>query len=161
MKFKISSNIVSNYQVFIRRAGYAMIYDRRRGVESFVRRLGEGHYPRLHLYIDDLGDYLVFNLHLDQKKASYAGFKMHNAEYDNEIVSQEINRLKSLLGVSVNQAENQDFNIKNENIKKEESRIEDLVNTVNSDPMDKFSPGSLDDDLNRMAFKKKKRFFIF
>ena len=95
MKLKVNKNQIGNYQVFLRRLGYALIFDRRRGVESFVRRLGEGHYPRIHLYVDDFSDYIVLNLHLDQKKASYQGFKMHNAEYDNEIINDEINRIKA------------------------------------------------------------------
>lgn len=95
MKLRVNKNQIDNYQVFLRRLGYAFIVDRRRGVESFVRRLGEGHYPRIHLYVDDFPDYIILNLHLDQKKASYQGFKMHNAEYDNEIINDEINRIKS------------------------------------------------------------------
>ncbi len=160
MRFKVDSNRVSNYQVFIRRAGYAMIYDRRRGVESFVRRLGDGHYPRLHLYIDDLGDNFVFNLHLDQKKASYAGFKMHNAEYDNEIVLEEINRLKSLLGVLSNdlQESTVDSSYKKTESNPIESKIED---NINIESMDKVFSGNLEEDINRMSFKKKKKFLFF
>lgn len=96
MRLKVEKTIVDNYTVFLRRQGYALISDR--GKESFVRRLGEGFYPRIHLYVDEYDTYFVFNLHLDQKKASYQGFSMHNAEYDNEIIAQEIERLKSSLG---------------------------------------------------------------
>ncbi|MDD3711449.1 MAG: hypothetical protein PHP37_02525 [Patescibacteria group bacterium] len=95
MKLKVNKNQINNYRVFLRRLGYALIFDRRRGVESFVRRLGDGYYPRIHLYVDDFPDYIVLNLHLDQKRASYQGFKMHNAEYDNEIINNEINRIKA------------------------------------------------------------------
>ncbi|HOZ53356.1 MAG TPA: hypothetical protein PK142_01605 [bacterium] len=156
MKLKINSNLVDNYKVFIRRAGYALIFDRRRGVESFVRRLGSGHYPRLHMYIDEAGSDLIFSLHLDQKKASYEGHHMHNAEYDNDIVENEINRLKSLLGISDNRylsekesnvSDNKDFN----------DKIKD-IQPVN----DSFS-GNLEDDLARLQKpnKKKKRFLFF
>lgn len=99
MKFSVKSSQVSNYQVFARRAGYALISDRFSGQESFVRRLSSGYYPRLHLYIENKGEDLVFSLHLDQKKASYEGFSRHSAEYDNDIVNEEIERLKELLGV--------------------------------------------------------------
>jgi hypothetical protein len=99
MKFSVKTSQVPNYQVFARRAGYALIYDRFSGQESFVRRLGSGYYPRLHLYIQERGDELQFSLHLDQKKTSYEGFSRHSAEYeDSELVEEEIKRLKALLG---------------------------------------------------------------
>ncbi len=101
MKLEIKKSNLGNYKVFLRRLGYAFIFDRFKGRESFVRRLGSGHYPRIHLYVDDLGDYFIFNIHLDQKRVSYQGFSMHNAEYDNEIIRSEIDRIKSsALGVS-------------------------------------------------------------
>lgn len=156
MKFKINSNLVDNYKVFIRRAGYALIFDKRRGVESFVRRLGSGYYPRLHLYIDEVGSDLIFSLHLDQKKASYAGYHMHNAEYDNEIVEKEINRLKSLLGFSDNRVFI-DNGYKSSNEIISNNRVEN-IQPVN----DSFS-GNLEDDLIRLQKpnKKKKRFLFF
>ena len=82
---------------FLRRAGYGYIRDRRSAKDSFVRRLGGGFYPRLHMYIEDKGSEVILNLHLDQKKASYAGARAHNAEYDGLIVEEEIKRLKNLI----------------------------------------------------------------
>ncbi|MDD5294903.1 MAG: hypothetical protein PHP21_03215, partial [Patescibacteria group bacterium] len=72
--------------------------DRRSGQDSFVRRLGGNFYPRLHMYFNEDGEKIIFNLHLDQKQASYQGAHMHNAEYGGELVGAEIARLKSLLG---------------------------------------------------------------
>ncbi|MEI7451989.1 MAG: hypothetical protein WCK37_02155 [Candidatus Falkowbacteria bacterium] len=85
---------------FLHSAGYARIFDSRRQVASHVRRLGTGHYPRLHLYFDVLGDNVVFNLHLDQKEASYEGSHMHSAEYDSELVANEIARLRDIVGLA-------------------------------------------------------------
>lgn len=99
MRLNIPKYKVENYVVFLRRLGYALIQDRRQGTESFVRRLGEGHYPRIHLYVKDLGEFFSFNLHLDQKRASYTGFSRHNAEYDSEIIDNEISRIRSSLGL--------------------------------------------------------------
>lgn len=82
---------------FLRRAGYGFIRDRRSDKDSFVRRLGSFHYPRLHMYHKEKDDQIIFNLHLDQKQASYAGAHAHNAEYDGELVEAEINRLKKLI----------------------------------------------------------------
>ena len=82
---------------FLRRAGYGYIRDRRSGQDSFVRRLGGGFYPRLHIYIEEQGDKAILNLHLDQKQASYAGAHAHNAEYDGDVVEREIERLKNLV----------------------------------------------------------------
>ncbi|MCK4553533.1 hypothetical protein KAU19_01040 [Candidatus Parcubacteria bacterium] len=84
---------------FLRRAGYGYIRDRRTGKDSFARRLGSGHYPRLHMYIKESDDSIIFDLHLDQKQASYAGAHAHNAEYGGEIVEGEVERLKGLIGV--------------------------------------------------------------
>ena len=82
---------------FLRRAGYGYIRDRHSGKDSFVRRLGSGHYPRLHMYIKESDDKIIFNLHLDQKQASYARAHAHSAEYDGEIVEGEIERLKCFI----------------------------------------------------------------
>ena len=145
MKFKIKKSEVGNHQVFLRRSGYALIFDRHRGVESFVRRLGSGYYPRLHLYIDDMGDSFLFNLHLDQKKASYQDHNMHNAEYDNDIISEEANRLR---GLTVNQDNDREI----------------IDDTNEKRVSHKISYGNLEKDLLRMKAnkeKKKKRFWIF
>jgi len=108
MKLMVKTQqINSNPETWLRHAGYALIFDRRRGVQSFVKRLGNNFYPRLHLYFNENGDNITFDIHLDQKQASYEGSHMHNAEYDNDLVIKEINYLKSLLGVASNQAEAQ------------------------------------------------------
>jgi len=96
-------------EAFLHHSGWALIHDRRRGVSSFVKRFGTGHYPRLHLYVDEQGGQVIFNMHLDQKEASYAGAHMHNAEYDNELVAAEITSIKMALGMGdgVRQTNNQ------------------------------------------------------
>ena len=86
-----------NPEQFLRKNGYGFIVDRRRGKESFVNRLGSGHYPRFHAYVEREEDRLIIDLHLDQKEASYKGSHMHNAEYGGEQVKNEIDRLKLLL----------------------------------------------------------------
>lgn len=85
---------------FLHHSGWGLIYDRRRGVSSFVKRLGSGHYPRLHLYVDERDGLVIFNMHMDQKETSYEGEHMHNAEYNNELVESEINNIKMSLGIS-------------------------------------------------------------
>ena len=98
MKITVDKNKFNiNAEQFLRRNGYAFIVDRRRGKESFVRRMGSGHYPRFHVYIKREENKIIFDLHLDQKQASYAGSHMHNAEYDGVRVEGEISRLKSLI----------------------------------------------------------------
>ncbi len=143
MKFKAGKNIILNYTNFLRRAGYALIRDRRQGTESFVRRLGRGHYPRLHLYVDDIGDSWSFNLHLDQKKASYEGYNRHSAEYDGEIVEGEVYRLKSLLG------------------HQEEGKSDDFSSSEEKEKEDFSLSGNLEEDIKRGDYKKKKKFWFF
>ena len=82
---------------FLRRAGYGYIQDRRTGQDSFVRRLGGNFYPRFHVYPSHMGENVVFNLHLDQKRPSYAGAHAHNGEYEGELVQKEMERLKELI----------------------------------------------------------------
>lgn len=89
-------------EIWLRRAGYVFIPEREDGQRSFARRLTRDFYPRFHIYflekVDDKGEeWVMFNLHLDQKRPGYVGQNRHNAEYESEVVEQEITRLKSLL----------------------------------------------------------------
>ncbi|MDD5032418.1 MAG: hypothetical protein PHR36_05290 [Patescibacteria group bacterium] len=99
MKLIINKNQIDTApEPWLRHAGYAYIRDRRSGQDSFTRHLGGGFYPRFHIYFNEEGDKIIFNLHLDQKQASYAGAHMHNAEYGGELVVAEIARLRGMLG---------------------------------------------------------------
>lgn len=89
--------ITINPSRFLRESGYAYIIDRNNGKESYMRHLGRDRYPRFHVYFQDLEDRVIFDLHLDQKKASYEGTHAHSAEYDGDVVETEIERLKNLL----------------------------------------------------------------
>jgi hypothetical protein len=82
----------------LRGAGYAFHQDRKMGKDSFVRRLTGSQFPRLHLYVDESKeDRVIFDLHIDQKQASYQGSRMHNAEHEGGVVEGEINRLKAYI----------------------------------------------------------------
>jgi len=114
MKFVVNKEqLKTQPEQFLRHAGYAYIRDRQTEKDSFVRRLGRDHYPRLHMYISHMGQTVVFNLHLDQKRTSYAGTKRHSAEYDGQVVEQEVGRLKGLVS-----NQNQDIVTKEESKKK-------------------------------------------
>ena len=105
MKLIINRADISEHpEHFLRRVGYAFIRDNRTGKESFVRRLGSHFYPRLHMYVEERGDNITFDLHLDQKQASYQGARMHNAEHHGEVVENEIRRLKSFVTQNANLA---------------------------------------------------------
>jgi hypothetical protein len=98
MKLSINKNRLNlNPDVFLRKVGYAHIHDSVTDHDSYVRRFSRDFYPRFHMYFENLADRVVFNLHLDQKKASYAGSHMHNAEYDSETVADEMERIKGFL----------------------------------------------------------------
>lgn len=86
MKFTID-NQQDNILNLMRHIGYAPYYD------SFVKRLGSNKFPRFHIYIKDN----EFDLHLDQKKPSYAGQKAHSGEYSNKIIEEEKKRIINLL----------------------------------------------------------------
>jgi len=103
MKLTINKNQINGQpEQWLRQAGYGFIRDRKTGHDSFVRRLGSGFYPRLHMYFVEQDGKIILNLHLDQKQASYKGARMHNAEHDSEVVVNEIDRLKSLLNMNNN-----------------------------------------------------------
>lgn len=98
MKLILANNQLSQTsEMFLRQVGYIYLEDRKTGNESFVRPLNRGYYPRFHLYLEQLSDRVILNLHLDQKQASYAGAHAHNAEYDGEMVEAEMARIKNFL----------------------------------------------------------------
>jgi len=104
MKLIVNKSRLTNFNAdeFLRQAGFAYIYDNLREHGSYIKRLNRDYYPRLHVYVNTKSDkenneLVVIEMHLDQKKASYTGAKMHNAEYDGEVVEAEINNLKNLM----------------------------------------------------------------
>jgi hypothetical protein len=102
MKLRINKKQLGEApEMWLRRAGYAFIPEREDGQASFARRLTRDFYPRFHVYFIEAPEngetYLTFNLHLDQKRPGYEGFSRHNAEYDGDVVENEMERLKSLL----------------------------------------------------------------
>lgn len=95
MRLTLDNNQLNEpIESLLRQAGYVYLIDRNTGKESFVHSLNRGYYPRFHLYLEQQNNKIILNLHLDQKQASYAGASAHNAEYDGELIEQEIERLK-------------------------------------------------------------------
>lgn len=69
----------------LRRAGYSFLRkDEQTGEMSFGKRVSGGEYPRFHLFVKKEGKGYVFNIHIDQKKASYQGSNAHSGEYEEE-----------------------------------------------------------------------------
>ena len=84
----------------MRTIGYMPAYFQKPGEVSIVRQISRNDYPRFHLYIKPIpgavGGY-SFNLHLDQKKASYEGSTGHSGDYDGPVVEGEAERIQQLL----------------------------------------------------------------
>lgn len=83
----------------MRSCGYA--FEKNAGGEqAFVRRITGHNYPKFHTYIHTEQNAhrtsLIINLHIDQKKPSYGNHAAHNGEYDGELVTAEIERIKRL-----------------------------------------------------------------
>lgn len=98
MHFLVNKNkLPLNPGQFLRQAGYGFIIDNLTGNETFVRHFGAGRYPRFHMYVKEDENKIEFSLHLDQKKAMYAGQHAHSAEYDSPTVKTEVERLKDML----------------------------------------------------------------
>jgi len=81
----------------LRGLGYGFIIDKKSGQESYVRSLGRNFYPRFHLYLEEASNKIIFNLHLDQKRPSYSGSNAHNAEYEGEVVENEMQRIEKII----------------------------------------------------------------
>ena len=82
---------------FFRRAGYS--FQKREGDEmAFVRRLTDQPFPRFHLFVKIVNFSFHVNLHIDHKRVSYAGSRVHSGEYerDSELLKNEVKRLKSV-----------------------------------------------------------------
>ncbi|MFH1780677.1 MAG: hypothetical protein ABH841_01605 [Candidatus Nealsonbacteria bacterium] len=99
---RITFQAQENIQNIMRRCGYFFTREER-GEMAFVRPLtsaGSG-YPRFHAYIkvDDVSRETQINLHLDQKKPIYNGATAHSGEYDGNLVVNETERLKKILGL--------------------------------------------------------------
>jgi hypothetical protein len=93
MKKVYPLSLVANPLTVLRKAGYAPFKDPLTGEESFIVRLTAEFYPRFHLYVEQKGEQVSFNLHLDQKKASYGEGHMHAGEYDGSTVEKEMARI--------------------------------------------------------------------
>lgn len=99
MKLKFSKQEIGNSTVFIRRCGYGEYHDRRMGKTSYMKRATMVQmFPRYHVYIEERGDEVVFDLHLDQKRPSYEGSRMHAGEYDGTAVEREGERIGKFVG---------------------------------------------------------------
>ena len=105
MKIFFPFGFSESQMVFMRRAGYAAFTDPNTGITSYVKRFSGDYYPRFHVYIERNKDnrYSI-NLHLDQKKPSYAGAHSHSADYEGGVVDVEARRLQGLIK---NQMDNQ------------------------------------------------------
>lgn len=86
-----SANI--NPLIALRKAGYSHSVDPVTNEESFMIRIGQELYPRFHVYAEPHKGQLKISLHIDQKKAQYAGQKAHNGEYSGPMVERELARI--------------------------------------------------------------------
>jgi len=99
MKFQVKLSDKTLYS-FMRQAGYAPAFAKATagkpaGEFAFNRSLTGSDYPKFHVYAMAQEGTASLNLHLDQKKPSYAGSHAHSAEYDGQLVEQEISRIQS------------------------------------------------------------------
>ena len=97
MKIRLE-NFRKNVQGFARDAGYRPLSQTAEGELNCVRPLAGQDYPRFHCYIKEEGGALLINLHLDQKKPSYAGSSAHSGEYEGEVVENEAARIRNIFG---------------------------------------------------------------
>ena len=80
----------------MRQAGYSFVKGIMGEEMSFERALAANGWPRWHAYVKEDAETVSINLHLDQKRPSYAGGAAHSGEYDGELLVEEIDRIKRL-----------------------------------------------------------------
>jgi len=99
MNINIPQTVLDSTKSVMRKLGYFENYDRHTGKISYIRRLSrQNFYPRYHVYIDEKsGNNRIINLHIDQKKPSYGGSHAHSAEYEGDVVSREVDRMRGVL----------------------------------------------------------------
>lgn len=103
MQKTYTNQAVPNPLDVLRKAGYSYFKDPQSGQESFVIRLSADFYPRFHLYVKHNANAVTFDLHLDQKKASYGDNNLHSGEYDGPVVDKELRRIDSWVQSSIKQ----------------------------------------------------------
>lgn len=96
MEFTIK-NLDKSVNDIMRQIGYQPAYFQNEGEISLVKPLAGNPYPRFHVYIKQNGQDFHFNLHLDQKKASYEGSTGHSGDYDGPVVEGEAQRIQGIL----------------------------------------------------------------
>lgn len=94
MKIEFLKSQIPDPGRLIQRCGYGRLRDRRTGQESYVKRFHRDLYPRFHAYLEERGEKLFINLHLDQRAAIYEGVTAHSGEYDGEVVEREAARIR-------------------------------------------------------------------
>ncbi len=104
MEIEVPFGFKENLRVFLQRCGYHSSSDFNSSQASYIKRLSRDFYPRFHLYIKEYDGKSVINIHLDQKKPSYAGAHAHSGEYEGELVEREA---KLISGLIKNQMDNQ------------------------------------------------------
>lgn len=103
MKIPFPFDFSEDKMSFMRRCGYAAFTGPNIGKSSYVKRIAGNNYPRFHVYLGankDNQEYI--DLHLDQKKPSYAGAHAHSGEYEGGAVEIEGNRLSGLIKNEMN-----------------------------------------------------------
>lgn len=93
MKLTYPADQVHNPFQILRKAGYKHFIDPVTKKESYILHLTNGFYPRFHIYMKTEDNQLTIDLHLDQKKPSYAGSNAHGGEYDGPQVEKELQRI--------------------------------------------------------------------
>lgn len=93
MKMSYPASYVPNPLAVLRKAGYFAFTDPNTKKESFILRPTPGRYPRYHLYLKREDGKIIFDLHLDQKKPSYKGSRMHAGDYESPAVERELKRI--------------------------------------------------------------------
>ena len=94
----VVENCRDNTRTALRKIGYApQRMDENTKEVSAVRALARGGFPRFHIYARMESSTLFLNLHLDQKRPSYAGARSHSGEHESQAVEKEAGRIKETL----------------------------------------------------------------
>jgi len=99
---KLILNSSGNIYNLMRQCGYSFKRkDKEELVFSRIISQSKSGYPRFHIYVRVEKGKTIINLHFDQKRPIYKGVPAHSAEYNGEIVENELRRIRQIIARSL------------------------------------------------------------
>jgi hypothetical protein len=93
----IAKDVKDSVTEVARQIGYVIIDSDGAGEYNLVKKVSWDNFPRFHIYLKTQGETFIFNIHLDQKRPSYAGSHAHSGEYFGPVIEDEVDRIEQII----------------------------------------------------------------